>query len=391
VSTARETVLLWLGGFALRAPLLAVPPLLPVIIRQLGLSHTAVGLLTGFPVLLFAGAAVIGSLLIARLGVRRALFISLVLTAAGGAVRGLGGSLPVLFGMTIVMGVGIALAQPTMVALCARALHLGAARATGVYSNGMLVAEVVAVAATGPIALALGGWGGGLAIWSLPVAAAAALVLLWGPAEAARPVRAAWLPDWKSRDTWRVGLILGCSSAMYQVSNAFIPTYLTATGRLGLVAPALTSLNLIQVFGSLAIAAMPGLVGRSRPIAVAGGLTLTFLVLMVTVPSGPLVVAAAGLLGCAASAIFVLSLALPHTLVPPDQVPRLSAGMFTISYACGFAGLLLGGQLGDRLGAPAAPLLPVALACILAVSLSSGIRRTSDAASRQVAVAGSPS
>ncbi len=387
MSSGREAALLWLGGFALRAPLLAVPPLLPVIVPALRLSHTEVGLLTGSPVILFAVAAVAGSLLMARLGVRRALAVSLALTAAGGALRGVGGGAAMLFAMTVVMGAGIALAQPTMIALAAGERRLGPARATGIYSNGLVVGEVVAVAATLPIAARLGGWGWGLAVWSLPVAVAAVAVLRPSAGDAPAARRGAWWPDWRDPTTWRVGLLLGCTSAIYQVSNAFIPTYLTATGRVALVAPALTSLNLIQVAGSLLITAMPALVGRAGAMVAAAAVSLAATVALVALPAPVAVLAAAGLLGCAASTIFIQGLALPPLLVPREEVSRMSAGMFTISYACGFAGLLVGGQLGDRLSAPDAPLLPVALACVAAMVLAAGIRRPEADARCDVAAA----
>ncbi len=382
MKSGREAALLWLGGFALRAPLLAVPPLLPVIVRELGLSHTAVGLLTGFPVILFAVAAVGGSLLIARFGARRALAFSLAVTAVGGALRGATGGAAVLFAMTILMGAGIALAQPAMIAVAAGSSRTGTARAMSVYSNGLVVGEVVAVAATLPLAAWLGGWGLGLAAWSLPVALAALAFLRQREiAPAAR--RAAWWPDYRDPVTWRVGLLLGCTSAIYQVSNAFIPTFLTATGRTGLVAPALTSLNLIQVVGSLLMAAFPALVERAGVMVTAAGVTLAATVCLVAVPAPAAVLASAGLLGCAASTIFIQGLALPPLLAPREEVPRMSAGMFTISYTCGFLGLVLGGQLGDRLGAPDAPLLPVALACVGAMVLAAGIRRPAAAAVRR--------
>src|SRR6202030_4342025 len=63
--------LLWLAGAALRLTVLAVPPVLPAIHADLNLSETEVGILTGLPSLLFALAAVPGSLLIARLGPAR--------------------------------------------------------------------------------------------------------------------------------------------------------------------------------------------------------------------------------------------------------------------------------------------------------------------------------
>ena len=66
-------VLLWLAGTALRLTILAVPPVIPLIHDELNLSATEIGFLTGLPSMLFALAAVPGSLLIARLGVKAAI------------------------------------------------------------------------------------------------------------------------------------------------------------------------------------------------------------------------------------------------------------------------------------------------------------------------------
>ena len=60
--------LLWLAGAAMRLPLLAVPPVIRLIHDDLHMTETQVGLLIGMPLLMFALAAVPGSLLIARAG-----------------------------------------------------------------------------------------------------------------------------------------------------------------------------------------------------------------------------------------------------------------------------------------------------------------------------------
>src|ERR1700675_242456 len=93
-------LLLWLAGTALRLTILAVPPVIPQIHDELNLSATQIGILTGLPSMLFAFAAVPGSLLIARLGVRAALVVGLALTAIGGAVRGTLPDVAWLYAMT---------------------------------------------------------------------------------------------------------------------------------------------------------------------------------------------------------------------------------------------------------------------------------------------------
>lgn len=107
-------LLLWLTGNALRLSILAIPPVLALIQADLHLSGTEIGVLTGLPVILFAAAAVPGSLLIARVGAVPALVIGLLLAAAGSALRGLAPEITALYAATIVMGAGIAIMQPSL-------------------------------------------------------------------------------------------------------------------------------------------------------------------------------------------------------------------------------------------------------------------------------------
>jgi MFS transporter, CP family, cyanate transporter len=81
-------LLLWLAGIALRLTILAVPPVIPLIHDELNLSATEIGILTEMSSTLFAFAAMPGSLLIARLGIRTALVVDHAFTAIDGALRG---------------------------------------------------------------------------------------------------------------------------------------------------------------------------------------------------------------------------------------------------------------------------------------------------------------
>ena len=67
-----------------------MPPVIPLIHLDLHLSETQVGILSGLPMVLFAGAAIAGSLLIARLGALNALVVGLRAVRAGLALRGVG-------------------------------------------------------------------------------------------------------------------------------------------------------------------------------------------------------------------------------------------------------------------------------------------------------------
>ena len=85
-------MLLWTCGACLRLTVLAVPPVIAMIQRDLNLSGTAVGLLSGIPVVVFAVFATPGSILIAKAGVRFALLSGLAVAAAGAVLGLLGGT-----------------------------------------------------------------------------------------------------------------------------------------------------------------------------------------------------------------------------------------------------------------------------------------------------------
>src|ERR1700680_168487 len=102
-------LLLWLSGACLRITVLATPPVIPALHADLHLTETQIGWLSSLPPMLFAIAAVPGSLLIARVGLIPALLVGLSLTALGGAARGAMADVTFLFASYIVLAGGGAL------------------------------------------------------------------------------------------------------------------------------------------------------------------------------------------------------------------------------------------------------------------------------------------
>src|SRR5215470_4607317 len=84
----RLLCLLWLAGTATRLTILAIPPVIPLIRDDLQMSEAQVGFLVSLPVLMFAIAAVPGSLLVARMGAWLTLTTGILVTALAGAARG---------------------------------------------------------------------------------------------------------------------------------------------------------------------------------------------------------------------------------------------------------------------------------------------------------------
>jgi CP family cyanate transporter-like MFS transporter len=158
---------------------------------------------------------------------------------------------------------------------------------------------------------------------------------------------------------------------MYYVTNTFLPDYLTATGRPDLISSALTAENFCQLPSSLVLLAVAGrLVKQPWAYVAAGALSLVSLIGMM-VASGLWIVFWAGVLGFVTTAILVLGLALPSVLSAPADVPRISAGMFTISYSIAMVLSVAAGWLWDLTHSPIAGFVPVALCALVVMALAS--------------------
>ena len=370
-------LVLWLAGAGLRLTVLAVPPVLPLIHAQLGLSERAIGALSGLPVLLFGLVAIPGSLLIARFGARRATIAALLLVAAASAARGIGPSVPMLFAMTCVMAAGVAIMQPALPTLVAGWFPNRPDFATAVYANGLLIGEAAPAALTIPFVLPLVGdsWPASFAVWALPVAATAGLMALCPRAStpkasgavAAAP-QARWWPDWRNRQTWQLGLMQGGTGGLYFASNAFIPDYLHAVGRPDLVTASLSALNLGQFPASLVLLTMARRLGGK---AVVGGVQIVGLIGIAAFLAGDpwFGVVGAGIIGFCCAFTLIVTLALPPRLVADADVHRLSAGMFAIGYTVSCLVPVIGGTIWSVTGRPATAFVaPICAAAVVLVA-----------------------
>ena len=346
-------LLLWLGGMDLRLTMLAVPPLIPLIHRDLHLDETAVGALVSLPVLLLAAAAVPGALLIAKLGVRTALVVGLGVVALFGALRGAGPSPAVLFGATFMMGVGVAVSQPAFPSLVREWFPRRIALATAVFSNGVLIGETLPTALTTPVGvlpLVHGDWRWALATWSAVVLLTAAAIAGFAPAQGRRPiVPARWWPSWLEGQTLRIGIVMGMASAVYFGTNAYIPDFLDQSGRHALIAPTLAVLNASQLLTAPAVALWERLLtGRAGFLGSAGLMALAQVGLVLTPGIG--VIFWAFVLGFAAALAFIVVLTLPPRLAAAGDVHRMSAAIFTLQYTTAFILPLVAGTLWDATG-----------------------------------------
>jgi CP family cyanate transporter-like MFS transporter len=364
-------------GINLRTVILGVPPTLPTLHRVADLSYSAAGVLTSLPLLLMAAGAIPGAYLISRVGARRAVAVGLALVTAGAGLRAAVPTTAVLFAFTIVLAIGIAVSQPAMPSLAQVWFPGAIGRALAIYSNGLLVGEVIAASVTLPFLLVPLGWQAALALWAVPAGLTLGLWLTLTPrTRATSEMSGAWLPDWRSGRMLRIGLLMGGASLVYFGMNAWIPDTLDARRAHGLISLTLGSLNAMQLPVSLLLALYGNqLLGRRWPYVLAGVGSIIGVGGYALAPTATAPIWA-GLAGAASSLAFILNLGLPAILAP-SEVTRTSGFMFALGYGAAFFGPALGGVIWDWSGRFVFALLPMAVGSLAMLLLGSTLPRVS--------------
>ncbi|HYI27947.1 MAG TPA: MFS transporter [Bradyrhizobium sp.] len=369
--------LLWFAGVGLRMTVLAVPPVIPLIHDDLRMTETQVGLLIGLPLLMFAVAAIPGSLLIARTGASRIAIAGLFIIALASAARSAAFDIWTLYAATALMGFGVAIMQPALPTLARNWVPKRIGLGSAVSTNGLMVGVAAGPALTIPFVLPAVGhsWRLDFLVWTVPVIVAALLFLTIAPRDRQNPDDAfgtgarRWWPDWKNPLLWLLALTFGSNNAFYYAVNAFLPDYLNSRGQGPLIAAALGWLNGAQLVASFVLlVTAERLQGRTWPYLVFGLLPLAG-VLGIVFGSGLWIVAAATVVGFSLSVTFVMTFALPAMLSPPDQVHRMAGGMFTISYTIAVIVPVVSGALWDLTGVPWTVFIPVALCGVALTTL----------------------
>ncbi len=352
--------LIWLIAFNLQSGLVALGPVLPALVGDLGLSNAAAGVIAAVPLLMMGVMAVPGGRLADRWGASRTLTLGLALLGAGGGLRAMATGVPTLLAFSLLFGVGIGVAQPALPRLIRAAFRDRVGYATGVYTSGLIAGQVLAASISGPLLVPALGWRGALALWGVLAAAALVPWRLLGPRDlplAAAVVpevagRAAWAP-WRDTRIWVISLLYVGQGLTYLLLATWLPAIY---GDLDLDAAG-SGARLALLTGSclpagLLLPALSDRIGSRRlPLLCSGLITLTATLGLALAPVAP------GwgwvwplLAGVGTSGVFVLCLVLIAE-VPPSRSTGAAAGMMM---AVGYGGAVLGpvaaGVLRDATG-----------------------------------------
>jgi CP family cyanate transporter-like MFS transporter len=364
--------LLLLAGVAMRMTILAMPPVIPLVHRELHMSETQVGLLIGLPLALFAIAAIPGSLLIARVGTRAAAVTGMVIAALAGAARSAAIDVWTLYAAAIATGFGVAIMQPGMPTLVREWLPSRIALGTIAYTSGMLLGTLFATSLTIPVVLPLvgGSWRLDLVVWAVPALLIAPVFFVLSPKtdDASRignKAGALWWPDFKDPLVWLLGLTFGSNNSPFFGTNAFLGDYLASQGKAGLLGAALGWLNGAQIVAPIILLVLANrLQGRAWPFLLFGPVLLSAFVGLIFGHSEAVILACAGLVGFTTAITLTATLALPPLLCSAADLARTSAGMFTVSYATAIVIPTISGALWDATGRPWTAFVPLGICAV---------------------------
>lgn len=369
-SAGRTVRLLFLIGIVvvslnLRPAIVSISPLLEQIRADIVVSYTIISLLTTIPTVTMGVFAFFAPWVARRVGRSRATLIAIGLLLVAVSIRVAAINPFILFGSTLVAGIGIATGQAYLPALVGEYYPDRVGFATGLYSTSLIIGAGLAAGVTVPIRDFLGSWPLALAAWAVPLGIALLVWTVFVLAER-RSIRNAGSSEpqtessdqatrglpWRNRTAWLTVLIFGGQAALFYAVVTWLPPLYVNEG----VAAERAGFILLTMFAVMPVASLvfSTILDRVRY------RRLPFLAALVFMGIGILVVAVIPMynpflwsvvLGTGIGGLFPLSLTLPvDHAANPDASQQLTSMTFGIGYLIGATGPLIAGFLRDTFG-----------------------------------------
>ena len=361
-------------SLVLRPPVAIIGPLLPELKNSLKLSSFELGLLSAAPVLCFGIGAFASVWLVKRFGLRLSMFLMLIILTLSMGFRVFGGFASLLIG-TLATGLSIAVANvllPTIV----RADHpRRVAILTGAYTTVLALSASFAASVAVPSSLALGGWVGALAVWTIPGVLAVALWFtqlrvstdtVMEPKLDRQQLKAEAKAVSKSPVTWSIVIFFGIQSLGFYAVLNWLPSILIREGKTAAEAGAL--LGLATFVGVPTGLLMSGIYSKIKDLGPVGlGLSLvTTSGFAFLLAGSQFVIPACVLLGLGQAATFPLSLSLISTRASTQsQTTVLSSTAQGYGYLIAALGTFLVGYLSDVTGSWSAGILMLLILTVI--------------------------
>lgn len=340
----------------MRAPIVALGSIAPVVQEALNISETQIGWLGAVPMLTFALGALISPSIGKRFGIENTLIAMIVLLTAGMVIRT---AIPTWLGflsgtvmLTLAIGFANTLAAPVIKQRTPKNIPL----ITGLFSLTMTVMAGIVAGVVLPLSEWVG-WQWALGGWSILGVFA---IIIWiflrirlgSSSDQVVPIAeqgSSSISIWRTGFAWQIGIFLGIQSLLYYTVASFLPSILISKGMSAVSAGQMGSV--FQFMAPLSILSLTWLVNRGRPIQALAVLAATLNVIGIaglSYASTDLAWLWSGLMGAGCSAIFTLSMMLfSMRTYTTNQASELSGMAQFVGYLLAFFGPLGTGWLHE--------------------------------------------
>ncbi|WP_298979373.1 MFS transporter [uncultured Psychrobacter sp.] len=386
IKTPSSKFIFWLVLFAMillatnmRAPIVALGSIAPVVQDALGISENEIGWLGAVPMLAFAIGALIAPSIGKRFGLENTLIVMVALLTFGMVLRSV---VPTWLGfltgtvmLTLAIGFANTLAAPIIKQHTPKNIPL----VTGLFSLTMTIGAGIVAGVVLPLSEWVG-WQWAIGGWSIFGVFALILwiflrIRLGSSNHQPIPTSAttsAKISIWRSAFGWQIAMFMGIQSLLYYTVASFLPSILVSKGMSAVNAGQMGAV--FQFMAPLAILIVTWLINRGRPIQALAITAASFNVIGIlglSYASTDLAWLWSGFMGAGCSAIFTLSMMLfSLRTYTTNQSSELSGMAQFVGYLVAFFGPLGTGWLHEATDSWDLPLLLILILMIINVGLA---------------------
>ncbi|MBE0407747.1 MFS transporter [Psychrobacter sp. AOP22-C1-22] len=363
----------------MRAPIVALGSIAPVVQNALNISETQIGWLGAVPMLGFALGALVAPSIGKRFGLENTLITMIVLLTLGMIIRSV---IPTWIGflsgtivLTLAIGFANTLAAPVIKQRTPKHIPL----ITGLLSLTMTVMAGIVAGVVLPLSEYVG-WQWALGGWSILGVLA---VIVWiflrlrlgSSNNQAVPLAtpgSSEISVWRTAFAWQIAVFMGLQSLLFYTVASFLPSIWVSKGLNAVQAGQMGSV--FQFMAPPAILIVTWLINRGRPIqalAIVAALLNVIGVLGISYFSPDLAWLWSGLMGAGCSAMFTLSMMLfSLRTYTTNQASELSGMAQFVGYLVAFFGPLGTGWLHELTDSWDVPLLIILILMIINVAIA---------------------
>lgn len=363
----------------MRAPIVALGSIAPVVKDALDISEFQIGWLGAVPMLSFAVGALISPAIGKRFGLENTLIAMIGLLTVGMIIRT---AIPTWSGfligtllLTLAIGFANTLAAPVIKQRTPQHIPL----ITGLFSLTMTTAAGIVAGVVLPLSEQVG-WQWALGGWTILGVFAFVIWLLLrvrlGSSNHQAVIPAALgssdISMWRTTFAWQIAIFMGLQSLLFYTVASFLPSIWVSKGLSAVSAGQMGSV--FQFMAPVSILSLTWLVNRGRPIqalAVFAAVLNVVGILGVSYLSTDLAWLWSGMMGMGCSAIFTLSMMLfSMRTYTTNQASELSGMAQAVGYVIAFFGPLGTGWLHEMTGSWSMPLFIMLILMIVNVVIA---------------------